>query len=221
MADFITRDAIISRQMADRLERVEGNLLPPVVALPVFQNLVTNGGFDADADWVKGTGWTISGGAAIGSSGDSSSLLSPYNKDVKSGLYCRLTSDVVASVTGNLFASINAGASTNWGASSGAKALSAYAGSTTSHGINLFMNATFAGSVDNVSLWEADPSDDVPWLRLPAGWVFDKRCKISRDGLELYPDDYTLVERPGQTFIKPLAAPGVNTRFQVFACEGY
>ena len=29
-----------------------------------FSNIVTNGTFDADSDWSKGTGWTISGGKA-------------------------------------------------------------------------------------------------------------------------------------------------------------
>ena len=29
-----------------------------------FSNMVTNGGFDADTGWTKGTGWTISGGKA-------------------------------------------------------------------------------------------------------------------------------------------------------------
>ena len=29
-----------------------------------FENVVTNGTFDADSDWSKGTGWTISGGKA-------------------------------------------------------------------------------------------------------------------------------------------------------------
>ena len=29
-----------------------------------FSNIVTNGGFDADSDWNKGTGWTISSGKA-------------------------------------------------------------------------------------------------------------------------------------------------------------
>ena len=35
------------------------------------QELVVNGGFDTDSDWVKGTGWSIAGGAAIGVSIDS------------------------------------------------------------------------------------------------------------------------------------------------------
>jgi hypothetical protein len=30
-----------------------------------FPELVTNGGFDTDTAWAKGTGWTISGGVAV------------------------------------------------------------------------------------------------------------------------------------------------------------
>jgi hypothetical protein len=29
-----------------------------------FDGLVTNGTFDTDTNWIKGTGWTISGGVA-------------------------------------------------------------------------------------------------------------------------------------------------------------
>jgi hypothetical protein len=36
--------------------------------------LVTNGTFDTDSDWTKGTGWTISGGAASKVTGVSSGL---------------------------------------------------------------------------------------------------------------------------------------------------
>ena len=42
----------------------EGRLqtLKPIEKLG--SELVTNGGFDTDSDWIKGTGWTISGGTA-------------------------------------------------------------------------------------------------------------------------------------------------------------
>lgn len=36
--------------------------------------LVTNGRFTADSDWTKGTGWTISGGAAVKSAGSAADL---------------------------------------------------------------------------------------------------------------------------------------------------
>ena len=37
-------------------------------------NLVTNGDFDTDSDWTKGTGWSISDGKAVAVSGTSSKL---------------------------------------------------------------------------------------------------------------------------------------------------
>jgi hypothetical protein len=40
----------------------KGHALRPV---SYGSELVTNGGFDTDSDWTKGTGWTISGGAAV------------------------------------------------------------------------------------------------------------------------------------------------------------
>ena len=35
-------------------------------AIPFGEELVVNGNFNTDSDWTKGTGWTISGGKAIG-----------------------------------------------------------------------------------------------------------------------------------------------------------
>ena len=34
----------------------------------IFENVVTNGTFDADSNWTKGTNWSISNGKAVGTS---------------------------------------------------------------------------------------------------------------------------------------------------------
>ena len=41
--------------------------------------LVTNGGFLADSDWTKGAGWTISGGVALKTGSDNTSILQDVN----------------------------------------------------------------------------------------------------------------------------------------------
>ena len=47
---------------------------------PAYQvsdtELVTNGNFDTDSDWTKGSSWTISGGAAHSDGGTASTLSS-------------------------------------------------------------------------------------------------------------------------------------------------
>lgn len=42
--------------------------------LTLGPELVTNGGFDTDSDWTKGTGWTISGGQAVHAAGTATLL---------------------------------------------------------------------------------------------------------------------------------------------------
>jgi hypothetical protein len=39
-----------------------------------FDSLVTNGTFDTDTNWTKGTGWTIAAGVASKSTGTASSF---------------------------------------------------------------------------------------------------------------------------------------------------
>jgi hypothetical protein len=74
---------------------------------------------------------------------------------------------------------------------------------------------------DNVSLWEADPADDAPWLRLPFGYRvmqgenIHPQASVQRDGSLLFPEDFTEIWRNGQSFIKPNTAPGASTKFSV------
>lgn len=50
-------------------------------------NLVTNGGFDVDSDWIKGAGWTISGGTAD-SDGTIGAIYLPINVDADQYYEC-------------------------------------------------------------------------------------------------------------------------------------
>ncbi len=74
--------------------------------------------------------------------------------------------------------------------------------------------------VDNFYLWEADPEDDLPWLRLPFGHTVGKQGRVYRDGGYLMSDEYEEKTIAGQSFIKPIVAPGVNTEFDVYCGIG-
>jgi len=64
-------------------------------------NLVTNGTFDTDSDWEKGTGWSISGGTATyDGTGGTSSLVQGNIQNIQLGKTCKITLDVITN-TGN------------------------------------------------------------------------------------------------------------------------
>jgi len=71
--------------------------------------LVTDGGFDADASWTKGTGWTISGGVASFSNPTGTTLAQSAN--TTPGTY-RFANSVKNWITGNVTAAINAPSTT-------------------------------------------------------------------------------------------------------------
>lgn len=54
--------------------------------------ILTNGEFATDSDWTKGTGWTITGGAAVGAAGSASDLSQSVNTEA--GAYYLLEVDV-------------------------------------------------------------------------------------------------------------------------------
>ena len=51
-----------------------GKILSVKPSIVLGEELVVNGTFDTDSDWVKGTGWSISGGKAVAVSGASTRL---------------------------------------------------------------------------------------------------------------------------------------------------
>lgn len=214
------KDALHLREIAARVIGLERRVKEPLVRFD-FANLIENGGFDYDGNWVKGAGWAISGGVASRTnSGSVSRITSPsFQTTVGRAYAVRLTLSsrssgqllsVSVSGTGQSELSTLVTPGTYAAPFSGVGDATVYAEGS----------ADFVGSIDNVSLWEADPADDAPWLCLPYGYSVGRHGMIVRDNAPLHPSDYTEITRDGQTFIKPLVAPGHDTEFSIWAGVG-
>lgn len=115
--------------------------------------LLTNGGFDADSDWTKGTGWTISGGVASHAAGSSSNL--SQSRAFVTGKTYRV-SYTISGATAGTAAPILSGGATVSGTGVGTNGLVVqYLTATANHtAFSINGNATFNGAVDNVSVKE-------------------------------------------------------------------
>ena len=232
MAAAGTSPALNLREKLAELAGLKQRVSPDLVRCD-FGNLVTNGGFDTDTDWTKdasGNGAvTISSGTLnITSSGGTGYPTAYQAVTTTVGQNYTITASWSANTTGvwirkaDDFGPSSSNASgevaTNNTAASGTGSASFLATAVASY-INIFSEQSDAGSVvvDNVSLYEADPSDDAPWLRLPYGYKVGQRGMIVRDGVVLHPSDYTEITDSGQTFIKPIVAPGASTEFSIWA----
>lgn len=193
-----------------------------IARVPPFKNLVANGGFDSDTAWIKGAGWSIGSGIASRGNTDNNNDLSQANLriDVNRKYGVTFTISVaLGGVTLRLGVAASAGNVGSQISSSGT--YSSFTAPLGSHGILQFLpSTTFEGSLDDVSLWEVDPSDNARWLRLPFGHTVGKQGRIYRDGGYVMSSDYEEITIAGQSWIKPLVAPGVNTEFDVYCGIG-
>ena len=117
---------------------------------------VTNGGFDTDSDWTKGTGWSISGGTASSDGTQSgSSLLQQQRTDWIVGKLVKITFTQTER---------SAGQTAFTGSPTGMTRLSAFQGFTTTGtfsaiyqvtastaDIDITADANYVGSIDNVT----------------------------------------------------------------------
>ena len=114
-------------------------------------NLVTNGDFATDANWSKGAGWTISGGAANASNATSDL----YQENViEIGKYYQVTFTISNYVGGSVRVELanNSFAGTEWSAN-GTYTEILLSGSTT---VLFDARTSFTGSIDNVLIKEVD-----------------------------------------------------------------
>jgi hypothetical protein len=111
--------------------------------------LVTNGTFDTDSDWAKGTGWAISGGTASKTAGTGSSIVSTTLSGTIGKSYL-LTFDLTLSA-GVINSTLGASVTPVYDSSgSYAEILKP----TTTGAFYFYGSAAFAGSIDNVSVKE-------------------------------------------------------------------
>ena len=117
--------------------------------------LVTNGTFDTDSNWTKGTGWTISGGVAS-CSGGSANLTQSVSATV--GTTYRVSFTITAYNSGAIRTTFNTISSQDYN-SVGTFVDFFKITSITSGQILLDPRGTFDGSIDNVSVKEVTDAD--------------------------------------------------------------
>jgi hypothetical protein len=119
----------------------------------IGEELVTNGGFDADSDWTKGAGWTISGGVATKAAG-TASLIS-QSPGLSLGKVYQVSFTVSGGTAGTIKAYVGSG-----GAGTTVSANGTYTQQVVCQSsllFSMYADATFDGSIDNISVKEIDP----------------------------------------------------------------
>jgi hypothetical protein len=118
--------------------------------LTVGPELVTNGDFATDTDWTKGTDWTIGSGVATKTAGTAAGLDQAIA--LVAGERYLLTFDLTrtaGTLTPQFTGGTTVSGSGRTASGSYAEVLTAVSGNDT---LRLNGNATFAGTIDNVSL---------------------------------------------------------------------
>ena len=172
-----------------------------------FDGLVTNGTFDADTDWTKGTGWTISGGTLNASTSGAASARQTLS--LTAGASYVLSFDVV-NTSGNLVISVGTSGSLYNSGASGTYNITFTAPSSSADIAFDTLNASIY-TFDNVSVFEVDANDDVIH-RMPKGWV---PKDVYEDGLlqrEGSAHDYEVVYDGFDYHVKPTVAPSATTQ---------
>ena len=130
-----TEKALITRYMAR--------------AVPLLgSNLITNGTFDTDTAWTKGTGWSIGSGVASKSAGTASNFTQSVGV---SGAVYYAKADAV--VTAGTIGAYPGSGTTQFGSTSATGTL-AHAMKASGTGIGVRGDASFAGNVDNATIKE-------------------------------------------------------------------
>ena len=115
---------------------------------------VTNGAFSADSDWIKGTGWTISGETANKSAGTASDL--EQNISVSASKMYKITFDYTRTA-GNLTVALGGVThTTTFSSASGSPEI--YIFTTGTENLKFQADSSFAGTVDNVIVKEVSTS---------------------------------------------------------------
>jgi hypothetical protein len=112
-------------------------------------NSIVNGVFDADSDWSKGAGWSITGGVAVGTAATGN--LNEIVSTVVANKFYKLQFDLTAT-SGNIYVRAGGWSSRSPISSTGTYTLYFHPVSTAA--VTFDGNAAFTGTIDNVVLTE-------------------------------------------------------------------
>lgn len=186
-SDSATTAVQIYRSMAATLDRATDRAGEPVSVRPARRytsvigdgtrtNMLANADMASTAAWTFGTGWSLSGGAAVHAAGSATALTQPVT-GLKVGVTYRIA--YTASVSAGTVRAQITGGSTRSGAirSSGGRFTDRLQAVTGNNAFRFIADAAFAGSVDDVLLYSEtasclDPGAHNIWLEA-----------VNRDGL--------------------------------------
>jgi hypothetical protein len=127
---------------------------PASVLVDIYgPELVTNGVFSADANWTKGTGWTIAAGVATKAAGVSSLLSQVLAAPLVTGKIYELVYTITARTAGAVAPSLSGGATVGGTVRNAVGTYTQELTATANHtSLNITADSSFAGSLDNISL---------------------------------------------------------------------
>lgn len=146
-SDYVGTPAVVGSSVALQLDSAQGER-----RTSLGSELITNGGFDADTNWTKGSGWTISGGVATRTATGGTSNVSQSIGAVFNTLYKVVISATISA--GNLTVRMGNNSTVLATASVSGEHTFYVRPASTDGAIYLAGDSTFAGSIDNVSCRE-------------------------------------------------------------------
>lgn len=152
-SSFIPTTGAASDRAAETLTAPAANLPWPTPNV-IGDELVTNGTFDTDSDWTKGTGWTLGSGVAS-SDGTQAGNSEIFQLNIATvGKVYQVSYDVTAYTAGQV--RLNLGQSfSEYVSATGSYTYTLVAASDAHFRVQA--DVDFVGSVDNVSIREIDP----------------------------------------------------------------
>ena len=131
-----------------------GLMLDKSQGLTLGPELVTNGTFDTDTDWTKGTGWTIGSGVASKASGSSGTITQPVSGLTAGSVYA-VSVDVNTFVSGGSSIRLTFGGSTGESTTTPPDTLTNFFVATSEiQSVSVFVGGLATAEIDNISVKE-------------------------------------------------------------------
>lgn len=163
-ATYVAKDGLI------KTAGIQPNIVNNGDFSELGSELVTNGTFDTDSDWIKETGWTISDGKANKTSSVASNFAQLNTGVFTNNNIYKITFTISNSNDGRLLIYIG-GNSVTIDITNATNGTYTFYGKADGQDYLIFRNATsgFQGSIDNVSIKQVDPND---YWTLGSDWTF-------------------------------------------------